>query len=170
MAKLVLQRIKEYKDVKIQKTSKVEDSTIGTLKLFDDSGKEIWSGFSVENIGPSTDAKGSDKRILPGKYFLEWCVTNKNGGLVKKYPKWRNTDGSQKGIWVKRQGDKSFDDRLIRIHVGNYPQDTEACILPNLKDNLNGTCSGSSDATNQLYLEIEKIGISKVEFEVFEII
>lgn len=167
MVELILQRISEHDNVIKPKFSRKESSTLGILELRDESGV-IWSGFSCENGGPSTDESKKDLRIMPGEYSLEWCASSKNGLLAKRYPEWKNKDGSNVAIWVKRKTDKKFNDRLIRIHTGNYPHDTEGCILPG-KTGANGIVGDSVTATNELFVLLKKYGLKNVKLIIKEI-
>lgn len=159
MNQLILQRLSEHKNV-VSNKGKVEDSTIGSLTLIDSKGAVLFKGFSCENIGPSTDASMTDKRIMPGTYTLEWSRSTKNGN--KSLGKWQN-----KVLWVKR--DPKFDSRLIRIHTGNYPSDTEGCILPGESKSANGYVNSSVSAVTKLFNAIEKLGVSTVKLIIKEI-
>lgn len=158
MTELILQRISEHKNVTSNK-GKTEDSTIGSLKLID-NGTTLFSGFSCENAGPSTDVAMQDKRIMPGTYSLEWSASSKNSN--KALGRWRN-----KVLWVKR--DPAFNKRLIRIHTGNYPSDTEGCILPGESNSGKGYVNSSVSATIKLFEAIDKIGVDNVKLTVKEI-
>lgn len=152
MRTLELTRIAEYRNVKDLK-GRTEDSTIGTL-ILKDADKVLFKGFSCENTGPSTDESGKDRRIVGGKYSLEWANSTKNSN--KKLGRWQN-----KVLWVKR--DEAFNKRLIRIHVGNFPTDTEGCILPGLSENKKGAVNSSVNAVIELFNAIDKIGVENVE-------
>ena len=161
MYKLVLQRLKEYKNVKDLK-GKVEDSTIGSIKLFDDD-KVLFKGYTCENIGPSTDKPRQDKRIIARTYDLEWTTTTKNDN--KTLGKWQNNA-------ILLTCDKElpkFRSRRILVHVGNGPGDTEGCILVGESETNSGLISKSIVAIIRLFNLIEKIGIDNVKLEVNEI-
>ena len=161
MYKLVLQRLKEYKNVKDLK-GKVEDSTIGSIKLFDDD-KVLFEGYTCENIGPSTDKPKQDKRIIARTYDLEWTTTTKNDN--KTLGKWQNNA-------ILLTCDKelpNFRNRRILVHVGNGPGDTEGCILVGESETNSGLISKSIVAIIRLFNLIEKIGIDNVKLEVNEI-
>lgn len=167
MFTLLIERTKEYRNVVTPNNSKIEDSTISVLKLLSPEHILIWKGYCCENIGPSTDASGTDKRIMPGSYHLDWCASNKNGALSKKYPQYKLPNGKNKAIWVKR--DPKFDQRLIRIHTGNGPANTEGCILPGLSTSGTGLVGNSVEACHQLFTHIDKIGIENIELVILEI-
>ena len=157
MYKLVLQRLKEYKNVKDLK-GKVEDSTIGSIKLFDDD-KVLFEGYTCENIGPSTDKPRQDKRIIARTYDLEWTTTTKNDN--KTLGKWQNNA-------ILLTCDKelpNFRNRRILIHTGNYPSDTEGCILVGEEQTNSGAVSKSVVAIIRLFNLIEKIGIDNVKLD-----
>lgn len=158
MAELILQRLSEHSNVTDNK-GRTEGSTIGSLKLIDGQ-TVLFSGFTCENAGPSTDEAMKDKRIMPGIYSLAWSSSSKNSN--QKLGKWRN-----KVLWVKR--DESFDKRLIRIHVGNYPTDTEGCILPGMSKSSKGFVNSSVEAVIKLFNEIDKLGANNVKFIIKEI-
>lgn len=159
MYKIELIRRKEYNAVKRPGSSKsAEDSTISTFEVFDDAGKLVFSCFALENGGPSTDTANQDKRIIPRKYKLYW--TESSVALPKEY--------KPKCISLYTDELSSFKGRRIHIHVGNYPQDTEGCILLNQFDNEDGTCSQSRKAVKEFYDLVARVGIENFELFVYD--
>lgn len=147
MYRVVIRRKKEYKDIQKPKTKKIEDSTVGELKIYNEKQEVIFNCYTLENIGPSTDTPKQDKRIMPRSYSIEWTTTTVS--IPKKY-KINNEKG--KGLLLTCDNIMpNFRQRRILIHIGNYPQDTEGCILLGNKDNLNGTISQSTDAITTFY-------------------
>lgn len=169
---LLLQRESEHKDVKHPKKPKIEDSTLGKVTLTEnESGTVLFEGYSCENIGPSTDVPQQDKRIVARTYSILWTDSSKNGSLSNIHPKYKLENGRNKAIWIINNEDKNFAGRRILIHVGNYPQDTEGCLLIGKnKDTNKGTISNSIVAINELYEVIEKIGIENIDLVVKEIV
>ena len=136
-----------------------EDSTIGEFVVTDEAGKEVFKCFCVENIGPSTDTPNQDKRIMPRTYKLYY--TESSVALPPEH--------KPKCISLYTDELPSFKDRRIHIHIGNYPQDTEGCLLLNYTDNENGTGGRSTDAVRDFYNLVEEVGIDNFSLEVREI-
>ncbi|WP_304419608.1 DUF5675 family protein, partial [uncultured Helicobacter sp.] len=64
----------------------------------------------------------------------------------------------------------SFRNRSILIHIGNYPQDTEGCILlGKSKNDSTGTIGGSTQAILEFFNLCKKIGLENCELEAKEI-
>lgn len=157
---LEVQRLKEFKEVKAKGT--VEPSTIGRLTLTSEIGEELFSAYTCENIGPSTDVPNQDKRIVAREYYLEFTSTSKNN--TDKLGKWK-----KQALWIKCKDKPEFANRRILIHIGNYPQDTEGCILVGKTEGNNGTVSTSIDTIIKLFDKIKQIGVENVILQVKEI-
>ncbi|WP_353613677.1 DUF5675 family protein [Mangrovibacter phragmitis] len=96
----------------VKRIWQTDNSTISTYEI---SGSKI-KGYILERPGPDTKTSGLEKRIPEGVYNLKWH--NSNIPSVKKYnpvPLLHNAD-----VPVSR---------YILIHNGNYPRDTEGCLL-----------------------------------------
>lgn len=168
MLKIILQRKKEYKDVK-WKDQKPENSTIGELIVENENGEIIFACVTCENGGESTDTPNQDKRIVAREYYLEWTDSSTNGATAKAYPKWKAKNGRNVAVWLKTQSLASFASRRILIHSGNAPTHTLGCILVGYVDNGNGTISNSSACVNDLFLLLEHHGIENFKLVIKEI-
>lgn len=161
MATLELQRLSEHKNVKDLK-GKIENSTLGSIVL-KDGNKVLFSGFTCENDGPSTDTPMQDKRIVAREYNLEWTKTSKNGN--KALGKWQN-----KAMWVTCDKElPSFRGRRILVHTGNFPTDTEGCILVGTSKSEKGCINRSVEAIIKLFNAIDEAGIENVKLVVKEV-
>lgn len=163
---LELQRIAEFKDIikppKGDKKYKKEDSTLGIVNLYDDKGDSLFTCYSCENIGESTDTPMQDKRIIARDYQLEWTNTSKNSSPMLG-------DYKHKALWLKTKELESFAKRRILIHTGNYPQDTEGCLLFGYTENKNGTISRSTDCIIDFFNLVKKLGVENITLRVKEI-
>lgn len=165
MLTIILQRKKEYNNIqkppnaKTGRVYKTEPSTIGELIVENEDGEIIFKCFTCENGGPSTDTPNQDKRIVARTYQLYW--TESSVALPKEYrPKCLSTYSDER---------KEHKGRRIHIHIGNYPQDTEGCILLGYADNGNGTIGSSTDAVKNFYDLVQKHGVENFRLEVKEI-
>lgn len=163
MFNIVLQRKKEWQGIqkppKNGRAYKVETSTTGELTVTDESGAEIFKCVTLENGGPSTDTPNQDKRIVARTYQLYW--TESGVALPKEWkPRTLSTYTDER---------KEHKGRRIHIHIGNYPQDTEGCILLGYKDNNNGTIGLSTQAVQDFYKLIDTRGIEFFRLVVKEI-
>ena len=149
-----------------------ENSTLGKIEVLDMQNKEkcIWQGFTCENGGPSSDVSGSDKRIVSRDYDMEWCESGKNASLSRKYPKFKRGERNL-AIWITCDDIMpSIRKRLIRIHTGNAPQDTQACILIGKSMNKEqGWINNSVEGVKEFFETIEKIGIENCFLRVTDI-
>ncbi|WP_300896617.1 DUF5675 family protein [uncultured Helicobacter sp.] len=168
--KIILQRKSEHKNIQKPTNPKIEDSTIGELKVINEDGSSLYKCFTCENIGPSTDTPNQDKRIMPRTYSLEWTDSSKNASLAHSYPQYKLPNGRNRAIWVTCDKElPSFRNRRILIHVGNYPQDTEGCRLLGKAHSGKGTITGSVEACKEFFDLLEKIGIENCTLEIIEI-
>ena len=83
---------KRYKILLTRTAEPNGDCTLGKLDIIDLQGKglpTIFTCYTLERGGNSTDEAGKAKRIVARDYELEWTDTARNGNLAKKYPKFK---------------------------------------------------------------------------------
>ncbi len=98
--------------ISIKRLWQSDKSTISTFTV---SGSTI-KGYILERPGPDTTTSGLRKRIPEGNYKIKWHSSNINS--VKSYnpvPLLYNAAVPQS--------------RYILIHNGNYPRNTDGCLL-----------------------------------------
>ncbi len=171
--KIKLTRICEVASVtKPNSNAPAEPSTIGKLQVIDTESKDkvLYTCYTCENGGPSSDESGSDKRIVSRDYNLEWCDSGKNGALARKYPQFKRGERNL-AVWLTCDSVlPRFRSRLVRIHTGNYPQDSQACILlGKAKNEQQGWVSNSVEAVKEFFELLQKIGIENCYLRVIEI-
>ncbi len=128
-----------------QRTTATDNSTIGNFSI---PGTDI-NGYFLEPAGPSTTTPNLDRRIPAGTYNLEW-----NTG-----PRYPNA--------LRLYNDQVPRSRAILIHIGNYPGDTQGCLLPG--------CSTGTDAVwrsgpkfNQVINHFNTIGIGGARMIIYD--
>jgi len=121
------------KNIIYQRTTETDQSTTGTFSI---PGTDI-EGFILEPAGPSTTTPNMDKRIPAGKYNL---IPNEG----KKYG-------------LRLYNAEVPQSRAILMHKGNFPFDTEGCLLPgsSIKTNWVG---GSKNTVNQIMNYFKQVG------------
>lgn len=88
------------------------DSTIGKFMLLDSNNNIIQEGFTLEPSGPDTIKSNLDRRIPVGVYKT----------MLRFSPKYKLTTP------ILFNKDVPYD-RYVLIHIGNFPDDTDGCIL-----------------------------------------
>ncbi|HCT74021.1 MULTISPECIES: DUF5675 family protein [Psychrobacter] len=97
-------------DIIINRTSDGSQSTLGTLSV----PSHKFDGFVLERPGPDTTTRNMRKRVPIGVYKVKWHKTTLNRSLGKAFVLFNNDVPA---------------DRYILIHIGNYPDNTDGCIL-----------------------------------------
>jgi hypothetical protein len=118
--------------LEIRRFKEIKDGTIGEFALIKDM-KILVRGYTLEPAGNDTVEANKDRRIPEGKYHIAWHTSTK---FKRTLPVLFNQDVSK--------------DRFILIHAGNYPKDTEGCILLGNKYDDNGIYN--SKATLEAFL------------------
>lgn len=101
MARMIINRFQEH-----------PTHTIGKFLLLNDKNDIIQEGYTLEPAGPDTTKRNKDRRIPQGIYNT----------LIRFSPKFKVPTPLLYNENVPH-------DRYILIHVGNYHEDTDGCIL-----------------------------------------
>lgn len=104
------------------------NNTIGEFVLEKD-GALLQKGFTLEPAGPDTVTPNQDRRIPEGTYKTIWYQS----------PKYKMK-------LANLYNDKVPVTRRILIHIGNYGEDTEGCILLGNSTNNTTMVGASRDA------------------------
>lgn len=104
------------KQVIVTRFKNINDGTLGTLSVIDEDGIEMFFCYTLEPRGESTTERNQDRRIPSGSYGIIWHDSPKFG---RELPHLYNKEVPK--------------DRYILIHSGNYPKDTEGCILVGMR-------------------------------------
>ena len=127
-----------------QRTTETDQSTTGSFYI---PGTKI-SGYILEPAGPSTTKSGLDRRIPAGTY-----------NVIK------NT-GSKYGL--RLYNDQVPQSRAILMHIGNYPGDTEGCLLPGSSIGPNFV-GGSGPMINQIMNYFNQTGYTGATITIYDI-
>ena len=123
----------------------IPDGTIGKFFLMD-KDKVIMQGYTLEPAGGDTTESGRDRRIPIGAYNVVWHNS----------PRFKRSLPLLYNNLVPRS-------RYILIHNGNYPKDTEGCIL--LGDSYDKNGVFNSKATLNKFLELSYGYLNEVKIE-----
>lgn len=137
---------------------------LGTLTIVDnENGQNIYKCYTLESGLDASDTANMRARIMPRTYSVHWTWSARNGALGNTYKEYKN--GAQnKAVWLKSSILSNFESRRILIHIGNYPQDTDGCILVGKGRNTSkGTLSYSVNACVELFRLLESKGISNFD-------
>ena len=110
-------------------------TSLSTISEFSIDNSDI-SGFILEEKGPSTTLSGLQRRVPAGNYNIDWHNSPRFG---KRLPRISNNDVPKT--------------RQILIHSGNYPSDTEGCLLPGTtkgKNLVNSSAAKTREIINHL--------------------
>ena len=127
-----------------QRTTETDLSTTGSFYI---PGTKI-RGYILEPAGPSTTKSGLDRRIPAGTY-----------NVIKNI-------GSKYGL--RLYNDQVPQSRAILLHIGNYPGDTEGCLLPGSSIGLNFV-GGSGSMINQIMNYFDQTGYAGATITIYDI-
>lgn len=127
-----------------QRTTETDQSTTGSFYI---PGTKI-SGYILEPAGPSTTQSGLDRRIPAGTY-----------NVIKN-------SGSKYGL--RLYNDQVPQSRAILMHIGNYPGDTEGCLLPGSSKGPNFV-GDSGPMINQIMDYFNQTGYTGATITIYDI-
>ncbi|HAF28643.1 MAG TPA: hypothetical protein DCG75_06305, partial [Bacteroidales bacterium] len=127
-----------------QRTTETDQSTTGSFSI---PGTKI-SGYILEPAGPSTTQSGLDRRIPAGTYNIIKNVGSKYG--------------------LRLYNDQVPQSRAILMHIGNYPGDTEGCLLSGSSIGVNFV-SGSGSLINQIMNHFNQVGFNGATITILDI-
>lgn len=135
--------------IRITRKWETVNSTISEFHISDCMPDEISHGFFLERPGPDTRMSGLRKRIPTGNYHLKWQDRTNLNGVLPHLPV----------PWL--YGSNVADTRYIYIHNGNYPSNTDGCLL--IGTSRGPDMVGSSVAAlTRLKRYLERVGIENV--------
>ena len=135
-------------DILIDRHTQSSESTLGTLSI----PKFNFNAYTLERAGPDTTARGQRKRIPIGTYQVKWHATTLN----QQFPSSFNLYNAEVPA-----------DRYILIHIGNYPRNSDGCILlgSGQSDNF---VSASAKTIYAFYDLFKNVDITKVRVIITE--
>lgn len=165
---------KRYKILLTRTREPNGDCTLGKVDVIDLQDKQqkvLYSCYSLERGGASTDESGLARRIVSRDYELEWTDTARNGNLAKKYPQFKCQNGRNKALWLTCDSVlPKFRNRRVLIHIGNYAKDSLGCILLGKWQSVaHASVSNSIECIKEFYELVEKLGVENCFLRVLEI-
>ncbi|MEE2001995.1 DUF5675 family protein [Alkalimonas sp. MEB108] len=141
--------------IKVIRQWATDNSTISRLIIADarPGSGEIAQGYILERPGPDTTQSGLRLRIPEGRYQLQWQTRTNLPGVRPHLPV----------PWLSNGQVPSS--RYIYIHNGNYPRNTDGCLLIGRSRDIDMVGS-SVDALNRLKTYLQRVGIDKVIVEI----
>jgi len=135
-----------------------EKSTISEFHIPDalPNAGEIHHGFFLEREGPDTLERNQKKRIVEGIFNLKWATSTSNSSLRRDLPL----------PWLYNSDVPA--DRGIYIHVGNYPRNSDGCLLIGSgRDSLDpDKVINSRNSLNRLKKFLNRVGIENVKIRI----
>jgi hypothetical protein len=133
------------------RTSQNEECTLGRMTFQGtekDEGLEVV--YTLERPGPDTTESGRRLRIPDGAYSMQWANVTGNGSLTGVLPL----------PWLFNSEVNA--NRGIYIHHGNFPEETDGCILVGLSQGKKAV-ENSRTALIRIKKYLNRVGIGNVQ-------
>jgi len=129
------------------------ESTISEFFIPGAQAGELAKGYFLERPGPDTATSGLRLRIPEGSYHMKWQTTTGLAGVRPHLPV----------PWLY-SGSVS-DARKIYIHNGNYPRNTDGCLLVGTSRSKDFV-GASVEALKSLKKYLNRVGIENVQLKI----
>lgn len=128
------------------------ESTVAELRIADaDTARnELGFGYVLERPGPDSSTPNLRLRIPEGSYNLKW---RHQTGLATVRP-------HLPVPWL--YGETLSDERMIYIHNGNFPKNTDGCLLVGATRQVDFV-GNSVDALRRLKAYLKRVGIDNAK-------
>ncbi len=135
--------------VDIVRKWETDRSTISEFLIPGAQRDEITRGYMLERPGPDTTQPGLRKRIPEGSYQLQWQTATNLPGVRPYLPV----------PWLYNL--HVPDTRYIYVHNGNFPHNTDGCLLIGTS-RLENMVGASVEALLKFKIYLERVGIENV--------
>lgn len=130
-----------------------ENSTISEVFIPGAKENELRHGFFLERPGPDTSDSGLRLRIPEGSYQLKWQTRTTLPGVRPYLPvPWLFNNTVPQSRW-------------IYIHNGNYPHQTDGCLLVG-ETRAEDFVGRSVNALRALKRYLDRVGINSVRLNI----
>ena len=134
--------------INIVRTEQNSECTMSTVRV----DKFNFSCYCLERPEPDTVEEGKKKRIPVGTYQVIWHETEKNKKL---------------GTSFNLFNDKVPAKRLILIHIGNIPDNSEGCLLFGSTKG-NNSVGNSTSTIYEFYGLFKNVDVTKIRVNITE--
>ncbi|MFC4257784.1 DUF5675 family protein [Marinobacter lacisalsi] len=139
--------------VTVTRKWQTDHSTISHFVIPDAKDGELREGYFLERPGPDTTESGLRLRIPEGTYQLKWQTRTSLPGVRPHLPL----------PWLFN--DKVPANRFIYVHNGNYPDNTDGCLLIGYTHSEDFV-GRSVDALRAFKKYLDRVGIDTVRLKI----
>lgn len=133
-------------EINIHRTYDTTKATMSTVSI----PSLGFNCYCLERPGPDTTTSGMRLRIPIGTYKVKWRESSKNKSLGKAFVLFNSNVAAS---------------RLILIHIGNYPDDSDGCLLFGSTQSRNFV-GNSTNTIYKFYKLFEKIDAKRIRINI----